>query len=56
MVVNADPSTEQHTIVIVCIVSSIASTISVLIRLWTNILVTHSVGWNDCKLPRLSPL
>lgn len=55
MVVNADPSTEQHTIVVVCIISSIASSISVVIRLWTRIFVTHSVAWNDCKRPRLSP-
>ena len=50
MVINTDPSTQQQTIVIVCIVSSIVSSLFVAIRIWTRTFVTHSVGWDDCKL------
>lgn len=47
MVVNNDPSTQQHTIVIVCIVSPIVSSLFVAIRIWTRTFVTHFVGWDD---------
>ena len=50
MVINTDPSSQQHTIVIVCIVSPIISSIFVAIRLWTKSFITRSVGWDDCKL------
>ena len=50
MVINTDPSTQQQTIVIVCIVSPVVSSLFVAIRIWTRTLVTHSVGWDDCKL------
>ena len=53
MVVNIDPSTQQQTIVIVCIVSSIVSSLFVAIRIWTKTFVTHSLGWDDCKLATL---
>ena len=53
MTINTDPSTQQHTIVVVCIVSSIVSSLFVAIRLWTRTFVTHSVGLDDCKLSRL---
>ena len=53
MVINTDPSTQQHTIVVVCIVSPIFSSIFVAIRLWTKSFITHSLGWDDCKLSRL---
>ena len=50
MVVNTDPSTLQQTIIVVCIVSSIVSSLFVAIRIWTRTFVTHSVGWDDCEL------
>ena len=51
MVINTDPSTQQHTIVVVCIVSPIISGLFVAIRVWTRTFVTHSLSWDDCKLP-----
>ena len=53
MVINTDPSSQQHAIVIVCIVSPIVTSLFVAIRIWTRIFVTNSIGWDDCKLPRL---
>ena len=52
MTINTDPSTQQHAIVVVCIVSPIVSSLFVAIRVWTRTFVTHSIGWDDCKLPR----
>ena len=53
MVINTDPSTQQHTIVVVCIVAPIFSSLFAAIRIWTRIFVTHSIGRDDCKLPHL---
>ena len=53
MTIDTDPSTQQHTIVVVCIVSPIVSSLFVAMRLWTRAFVTHSLGKDDCKLPRL---
>ena len=53
MVINSDPLSQQHAIVVICIVSPIASGLCVAIRVWTRAFVTHSVGWDDCKLPHL---
>lgn len=54
MVVNTDPSTQQHAIVVVCIVAPIICTLFVAMRIWTRIFVSHSIiGWDDCELPRL---
>ena len=50
MVISSDPSTQQHAIVVVCIASSIVSTIFVAIRMWTRAFIIHSIGWDDCKL------
>lgn len=54
MVVNTDPSTQQHAIVIVCIVSPIVSSLFVIIRVWTRAFISHSIGLDDSKL--LCPL
>lgn len=53
MAIDTDPSTQQHAIVIVSIVAPIVTTLFVAIRLWTRTIVTHSVGYDDCKLSRL---
>lgn len=53
MVINTDPSSQQHAIVVVCIVSPILSSLFVAIRVWTRTFISHSVSWDDCKLPRL---
>ena len=53
MAIDTDPSTQQHTILVVCIVSPIFSSLFVAMRLWTRAFVTHSLGKDDCKLPRL---
>ena len=54
MVVDTDPSTQQHAIVVVCIVAPIICTLFVAMRIWTRIFVSHSIiGWDDCELPRL---
>lgn len=53
MVINTDPSTEQHTILVVCIVSPVIASLFVAIRIWTKCFITHSIGWDDRKLPRL---
>ena len=53
MTIDTDPSTQQHTIVVVCIVSPLVSSLFVAMRLWTRAFVTHSLGNDDCKLPRL---
>ena len=54
MVVNTDPSTQQHAIVVVCIVAPIICTLFVAMRIWTRIFVSHSIiNWDDCELPRL---
>ena len=53
MIVNTDPSSQQHAIVVVCIVSPIVSSLFVAIRVWTMTFVRHSMSWDDCKLPRL---
>ena len=54
MVVNTDPSTQQHAIVVVCIVAPIICTLFVAMRIWTRIFVSYSIiGWDDCKWPRL---
>lgn len=53
MVINTDPSSQQHAIVVVCIVSPIVSSLFVAIRVWTRAFVSSSIGWDDCKLPRL---
>ena len=52
MVVNTDPSTQQRTIVIVCVVTPIFSSLFVAIRIWTKGFITRAIGWDDCKLPR----
>ena len=56
MVVNTNPSTQQHTIVVVCIAAPIFSTLFTTIRVWTRIFITDSIGWDDCKLAHLSLL
>ena len=56
MVVNTNPSTQQHTIVVVCIAAPIFSTLFTAIRIWTRIFITHSPGWDDCKPAPLSLL
>ena len=56
MVINTNPSTQQHTIVLVCIVAPIFSTLFAAIRIWTRIFIVHSIGWDDCKSPHLSLL
>ena len=56
MAVDTDSSTQQHTIVVVCIVSPIVSSLFVAMRIWTRAFVTHSIGRDDCKLPRLCSL
>lgn len=53
MAIDTDPSTQQHAIVVVSIVAPIVTTLFVAIRLWTRTFVTHSVGYDDCKLSRL---
>lgn len=53
MVINTDPSSQQHAIVVVCIVASIVSSLFVAIRVWTRTFVSHSMSWDDCKQPRL---
>lgn len=47
MVINTDPSSQQHTIVLVCIVSPIVTSLFVAIRVWTRTFVSHWVGWDD---------
>ena len=53
MTINTDHSTQQHTIVVVCIVSPVISSLFVAMRLWTRAFVTHPLGKDDCKLPHL---
>ena len=55
MAVDTDPSTQQHTIIVVCIVSPVVCSLLVAIRIWTRAFVTHSVGLDDCKLFDFSP-
>ena len=52
MLVNTDPSSEQHTIVVACIVTPIVTSLFVGIRVWTRTFASHWTGWDDCKLPR----
>ena len=53
MAIDIDPSTQQHAIVVVCIVAPTICTLFVAMRIWTRIFVSHSViGWDDCKSPR----
>ncbi|KAF6240495.1 hypothetical protein HO173_001163 [Letharia columbiana] len=47
MVINTDPSSQQHAIVVVCIVSPIVSSLFVAIRVWTRAFVSSSIGWDD---------
>ncbi|KAF6237426.1 hypothetical protein HO173_004316 [Letharia columbiana] len=47
MVINTNPSTQQHTIVVVCIVAPIFSSLFAAIRIWTRIFITHSIGRDD---------
>lgn len=56
MFINTNPSTQQHTIVVVSIVAPIFAGLFTAIRVWTRIFITHSIGWDDCKLPHLSLL
>ena len=49
MVININPSTQQHTIVLVCIVAPIFSSLFTAIRVGTRIFIIHSIGWDDCK-------
>ena len=56
MVINTDPSTQQHTIVVVCIVAPICSSLFTVIRVWTRVFIVHSVGWDDCRSSHLSLL
>ena len=54
MVVNTDPSNQQHAIVVVCIVAPTICTLFVAMRIWTRIFVSHSIiGCDDCRLPSL---
>lgn len=53
MTIDTDASTQQHAMVVVCIVSPAVSSFFVAIRLWTRTFVTHSVGLDDCKLRSL---
>ena len=53
MVINTNPSTQQHTIVVVCIVAPIFSSLFTAIRICTRIFITHSIGRDDCKLSHL---
>ena len=53
MVVDTDPSTQQHAIVVVCIVAPTICTLFVAMRIWTRIFVSHSIiGWDDCEFTR----
>ena len=55
MAIDTDPSTQQHAIVVVCIVAPTICTLFVAMRIWTRIFVSHSIiGWDDCKSPRRS--
>ena len=56
MVINTNPSTQQHTIVVVCIAAPVFSSLFAAIRIWTRMFITHSIGWDDCKLAHLSLL
>ena len=56
MAINTNPSTLQHTIVVVCIVAPICSSLFAAIRVWTRVFIVHSVGWDDCRLSHLSLL
>lgn len=47
MVINTDPSAQQRTIVVVCIVAPIISSLFAAIRIWTRIFITHSIGRDD---------
>ena len=50
MVINTDPSSQQHTIVVVCIVCPVVTSLFVAIRVWTRTFISHWIGWDDCKL------
>ena len=49
MVINTNPSTQQHTIVLVCIIAPIFSSLFTAIRVGTRIFIIQSIGWDDCK-------
>ena len=55
MVKNTDPSSQQHAIVVISIISPILSTLFVAMRVWTKGFITHSIGWDDCKLAHPYP-
>ena len=40
-------SSRAHDIIIACVVGPIVSTIIVSIRIWTRVVVTHNLGWDD---------
>lgn len=50
MVINTNSSSYQHAIVVICIVSSVVSSLLVAIRVWTRTFISHSMGRDDCKL------
>ncbi|KAM0794133.1 hypothetical protein BDR22DRAFT_977972 [Usnea florida] len=47
MAIDTDPSTQQHAIVVVCIVAPALCSLFVAMRVWTRTFVTHSLGWDD---------
>lgn len=53
MVINTDLPNQQQTIVVVCIASSIVTSVFVAFRIWTRVFIIHSVGSDDCELSRL---
>lgn len=40
-------SSRAHDIIVACIVGPIVATIIVGIRVWTRVVVTHNLGWDD---------
>lgn len=36
-----------HAIIITCVIGPIVATIIVFIRVWTRVVVTHNLGWDD---------
>lgn len=47
MVINTNSSSYQHAIVVICIVSSVVSSLLVAIRVWTRTFISHSMGRDD---------
>lgn len=49
MAVDVGESNRDHTIVAACIVLPITTLIFISLRIWSRVLLTHSVGWDDCR-------